>query len=207
LAQQHAAAIVEGLDPGEEAARRRRCSFRDYNPREGFLSLFINPFAQLPPFGKLFHGRKDVPPISPNFTLYPFGYGFKFFFIQLFGRKSKPGQVAADGTVALSVRVSNASSVRGDEVVQLYLSHPGIDGAPIRALAGFQRLHLDAGASKNVEFALHDRDLSVVDEAGARRIVTGAVDVWIGGGQQSPARWQPQTKGAHTTSRSPPPQL
>jgi len=66
--------------------------------------------------------------------------------------------------------------------VQLYLSYPGVDGAPIRALAGFHRIHLDAAASKTVEFTLHDRDLSVVDKAGARRIVPGAVDVWIGGG-------------------------
>jgi beta-glucosidase len=101
--------------------------------------------------------------------------------------------------VALSVRVSNASSAPGNEVVQVYLSHPGVEGAPIRALAGFQRIHLDAAASKTVEFTLHDRDLSVVDEAGARRIVPGAVDVWIGGGQPIAGPGQPQTRGVRAT--------
>jgi len=66
-------------------------------------------------------------------------------------------------------------------------------------LAGFQRIHLDAGASKTAEFTLRDRDLSVVDEAGARRIVPGAVDVWIGGGQPVAGPGQPQTKGSHIT--------
>ena len=107
-------------------------------------------------------------------------------------------QAAADGAVTASVRVSNASSVPGDEVVQLYLSHPGVDGAPVRGLAGFQRIHLDASASKTVEFTLHDRDLSVVDEAGARRIVPGTVDVWIGGGQPVAGPGQPQTRGVRT---------
>src|SRR5258708_35571811 len=91
--------------------------------------------------------------------------------------KVSQAQVAADGAVTASVRVSNASSVPGDEVVQVYLSHPGVDGAPIRALAGFQRIHLDAGASKTAEFTLRDRDLSVGYEAGVRRLGLGPLVV------------------------------
>jgi len=37
--------------------------------------------------------------------------------------------------------------------------------------------------------------LSIVDETGVRRIVPGAVDVWIGGGQSVVGPRQPQTKG------------
>jgi beta-glucosidase len=67
--------------------------------------------------------------------------------------------------------------------VQLYLTHPGVPGAPVRALKGFQRIHLDKGAKKTVSFTLHARDLGIVDEAGKHRIVAGQVDVWVGGGQ------------------------
>jgi len=71
----------------------------------------------------------------------------------------------------------------GDEVVQLYLTHSGVPGAPLRALQGFQRVHLDKGEKKSVTFALSARDLSIVDESGKRHIVPGSVDIWVGGGQ------------------------
>ncbi|MBA0087433.1 MAG: fibronectin type III-like domain-contianing protein, partial [Acidobacteria bacterium Pan2503] len=83
----------------------------------------------------------------------------------------------------------------GDEVVELYLSHPGVDGAPIRALAGFERIHLAASASQTVSFTLHDRDLSLVDDNGVRRVVPGPVEVWIGGGQPVAGPGQPPSEG------------
>ncbi len=198
-AQQHAAAIVEAWYPGEEGgAAVADVLSGDYNPAGRLPVTFYQSVAQLPPFGNYSMAGRTYRYFT-ELPLYPFGYGLSFSSFNYSDAKVSQAQVAADGTASLSVRVSNASSVPGDEVVQLYLSHPGVDGAPIRALAGFQRIHLDAGASKNVEFALHDRDLSVVDEAGARRIVPGAVDVWIGGGQPVAGPGQPQTKGAHTT--------
>ena len=70
-----------------------------------------------------------------------------------------------------------------DEVVELYLTHPGAAGAPLRALQGFQRVRLDPGQRKTVSFTLRGRDLSIVNEAGQRQIVPGTVQVSIGGGQ------------------------
>jgi beta-glucosidase len=72
----------------------------------------------------------------------------------------------------------------GDEVVQLYLSHAGAAASPIRALTGFQRVHLRQGEKQRVQFTLQDRDLSIVDPDGVRRIAPGEVQVWVGGGQQ-----------------------
>src|SRR6267143_967204 len=198
-AQQHAAAIVEAWYPGEEGgAAVADVLSGDYNPAGMLPVTFYQSVAQLPPFGNYsMTGRTYRYFIEP--PLYPFGYGLSFSSFNYSDARVSQAQVAADGAVTASVRVSNASSVPGDEVVQVYLSHPGVDGAPIRALAGFQRIHLDAGASKTAEFTLRDRDLSVVDEAGARRIVPGAVDVWIGGGQPVAGPGQPQTKGSHIT--------
>jgi beta-glucosidase len=65
----------------------------------------------------------------------------------------------------------------------VYLTHPGVPGAPLRALKGFQRVHLEKGEKKTVTFNLGARDLSVVDESGKHRLVPGQVDVWVGGGQ------------------------
>jgi beta-glucosidase len=197
-AQEHAAAILEAWYPGEEGgAAVADVLSGEYNPAGRLPVTFYQSVAQLPPFGNYsMNGRTYRYFTEP--PLYPFGYGLSFSSFTYSDAKVSQPQIAADGTVTLSVQVSNASSLAGDEVVQLYLTHPGVDGAPIRALAGFERIHLDPAASKTVEFTLRDRDLSIVDEAGVRRIVPGVIEAWIGGGQPIAGFGQPPTKGVRT---------
>jgi beta-glucosidase len=197
-AQEHAAATLEAWYPGEEGgAAVADVLSGDYNPAGRLPVTFYKSVAQLPPFGSYSMAGRTYRYFTEQ-PLYPFGYGLSFSSFNYSDAKVTPDQFAAGGALTVSVRVTNSSSVSGDEVVQLYLSHPGIDGAPIRALAGFQRIHLDAAASQSVSFTLRDRDLSIVDESGIRRVVPGAVDVWVGGGQPVAGPGQPQTKGAST---------
>jgi len=79
--------------------------------------------------------------------------------------------------------VKNDGSRDGDEVVQLYLKFPDTPGAPLKALRGFQRVHIPAGASGKVHFELKDRDLSMVTEAGEPVIAEGDYSMFVGGGQ------------------------
>ena len=60
---------------------------------------------------------------------------------------------------------------------------PGVPVVPIRALKGFQRVHLNPGEQKTVTFKLTNEQLRIVDEQGHPRIARGVVDVWVGGGQ------------------------
>src|SRR5256884_7402733 len=96
--------------------------------------------------------------------LYPFGYGLSFSSFHYSDGKITPDQVASGTAVTASALVRNAGSLGGDEVVELYLSHPGVDGAPIRALAGFPRIHLAASASQTGSFTLRDRDFRLGDD-------------------------------------------
>ena len=112
-------------------------------------------------------------------------------------RVSSP-TVTADGNVSISVDVANVGALAGDEVVQLYLTHGGATGAPRRALAGFLRVHLNAGERKSIMFQLANRQRGVVDEKGNLRIVAGTVNVWIGGGQPMTRAGRPKVAGAET---------
>ena len=73
--------------------------------------------------------------------------------------------------------MTNTGKVAGDEVAQLYLTFPEVPGAPIRALRGFKRIHLEAGESQKVHFDLKPRDLSMVygsrQSHGRRRRIHG----------------------------------
>ena len=83
----------------------------------------------------------------------------------------------------MEATVTNTGSVAGDEVAQLYLSFPRIAGAPLCALRGFTRVHLEPGASQKVRFELKPRDMGMVTEAGEPVVTQGSYTVSVGGGQ------------------------
>jgi beta-glucosidase len=131
-------------------------------------------------------------------ALYPFGYGLSYTAFSYSNPHVDKTAASANETVTVSVDVSNTGAMAGDEAVQLYLTHPGFAGAPLCALNGFQRVHLERGQKKTVLFTLTDRDLSIVDEAGKHRIVPGTVQVWIGGGQPIGRERQHRPSGVQT---------
>ena len=99
----------------------------------------------------------------------------------------------------ISVDVTNEGGRDGDEVVQLYVTHPQEPGAPLRTLQGFQRVHLLKGETKTLSFRLQDRGLSTVNPDGKRSIRPGRVDVWIGGGQPVSRAGLPTAAGVKTS--------
>jgi len=131
-------------------------------------------------------------------ALYPFGYGLSYTTFGYRNLQVDNQNVPADGSVTISVDVANTGRTAGDEVAQLYLTHNGIAGAPLRALQGFQHVHLNPDEQKRISFTLRDRDLSVVDANGKRRIVPGKVGAWVGGGQPVTAPAGRVAPGART---------
>jgi beta-glucosidase len=182
-ADAHVPAIVEAWYPGGEGGSAvAQLLAGDFSPAGRLPVTFYKSVDQLPDFenyatkGRTYRYFAGEP-------LYPFGYGLSYTSFRYGKPKLSARRIAADGAVTVSVDVSNAGAVGGDEVVQLYTSHPDAAGAPIRSLAGFTRVHLQPGETKTVALTLKDRALSVVDEQGVRRIPRGTVKLWIGGGQ------------------------
>jgi len=93
--------------------------------------------------------------------------------VQLQRPETPATTVNAGDPVTADVTVTNAGKVPGDEVVEVYLKFPPVKGAPLLALRGFQRIHLDPGASRQVHFELRDRDRGMVTEEG-HPIIAGA---------------------------------
>jgi beta-glucosidase len=60
---------------------------------------------------------------------------------------------------------------------------PGIRGAPLRSLKGYERVELAPGETRTVRFELLPRDLALAGENGRMRIVPADYRVWVGGGQ------------------------
>jgi beta-glucosidase len=95
------------------------------------------------------------------------------------------------------VAVTNAGTVAGDEVVEAYIKTPAQDG-PVHALAGFERVRLEPGASKEVTLKIAPRSISTVDDQGNRSIIAGKYTLSMGGAQ--PQETQAKSEAGFTVS-------
>jgi len=180
---EHANAILEAWYPGEEGGAAVAETMSGKNNPAGRLPVtFYASVDQLPNFEDYGMANRTYRYFTGK-PLYPFGYGLsytKFNYSDL----SVPGQaIAAGQPLGADVTVTNTGKLAGDEVVQLYLKFPPVKGAPLIALRGFERIHLEPGASQKVHFDLKARDLGMVTEDGNPIIAQGDYSISIGGGQ------------------------
>jgi beta-glucosidase len=197
-ADEKVSAILEAWYPGEEGGTAVAAALAgDFSPGGRLPVTFYQSVDQLPPFEDYSMAKRTYRYFDGE-PLYPFGYGLSYTSFAYSHPQVSSANVPADGEVTVSVDVANTGTMAGDEVVELYVTHANVAGAPLRALAGFQRIHLDRAQQKTVSFTLRDRGLSLVDAAGAHRIMPGAVEVWMGGGQPASRSGLPKTAGART---------
>ena len=189
----HANAILEAWYPGEEGGAAIAETLSGKNNPAGRLPVtFYKDVHQLPHFedysmkGRTYRYFNGEP-------LWPFGYGLSYTTFSYSDLSLPQAPINAGEPLDASVVVTNTGKLAGDEVVQLYLKFPDVSGAPIRALRGFQRVHLEPGANQKVEFHLDRRDLSMVTDLGDIIVAHGKYTVSIGGGQ--PETGVPSTSG------------
>jgi beta-glucosidase len=189
-------AIMEAWYPGEEGGTAvAEALAGDFSPGGRLPVTFYKSISDLPAFEDYSMAGRTYRFFDGE-ALYPFGYGLSYTSFLYGNLHLDSDSIPATGAVNISVEVTNRGAMAGDEVVQLYLTRPGVVGAPLRALKGFRRLHLEPGQRQTVSFTLRDRDLSIVDDAGKHRIVPGRVQVWLGGGQPAVPSGMPEPSGA-----------
>ena len=180
---EHANAILEAWYSGEEGGNAIADTLSGKNDPAGRLPVtFYKDLSQVPNFenysmeGRTYRYFAGKP-------LYPFGYGLSYTTFGYSNLTLSQSDIAAKDPLNAEVTVTNTGKVAGDEVVQVYLEFPKVPGAPLKALRGFERIHLEPGASQQVHFELKDRDLSMVTEDGDPIIAQGDYAIRIGGGQ------------------------
>ncbi len=115
--------------------------------------------------------------------LFPFGHGLSYGRFEYSDLAVDQAVVTTDGTVTVSVVVTNVGTRTADEVVQLYIhQRHGTASRPVRELKGFQRVTLAPDESRTVEFQITPAERTYWNAA-ARDWVsdTSTFDVWVGG--------------------------
>ncbi len=180
---QHANAVLESWYPGEEGGTAVAETLSGKNNPAGRLPVtFYTGVDQLPHFEDYGMANRTYRYFTGK-PLYPFGYGLSYTKFSYSDLNVSAPTIAAGQPLGADVTVTNTGKLAGDEVVQLYLKFPAIKGAPRIALRGFERIHLDPGASQKVHFDLKPRDLGMVTEEGDPIIAPGDYTISIGGGQ------------------------
>ena len=95
---------------------------------------------------------------------FPFGHGLSYTTFEYTNAKAAKPSMKADGTLKVSVDVTNTGDCDGAEIVQLYIADPqaSID-RPSKELKGFEKVWLKAGEKKTVTFEIDAKDLSYFD--------------------------------------------
>ncbi len=95
-----------------------------------------------------------------NEPLYPFGYGLSYTKFEYAAVKLDKSSIHKSDKLKVSVTVKNNGNFDGEEVVQLYLQDlVGSQTRPVKELKGFQKIFIEKGKSKEVEFIIEEEDL------------------------------------------------
>ena len=178
-------AIINAWYGGQEAGTALAdVLFGDYNPAGRLPVTFYASDDDLPPYEDYGMSERTYRYFSGK-PLFEFGHGLSYTQFEYAGL-TVPEKTNTNENITVKVTVKNTGTLAGEEVVQLYVSHPDARVAvPSRSLQGFQRIFLNAGESKQVEFVLTPKQLSVIDGLAQRCIVSGKISISVGGRQPS----------------------
>ena len=164
--QEHVPAILHMAHASQdEGAALAQVLFGDYSPGGHLVETWPKSLDQLPPMmdynirdGRTYMYFKGEP-------LYPFGYGLSYTTFKYSNLRASSTQLSKDGSVMVSVDVTNTGGRVGDVVVQMYVKHLGTKvEQPREALKGFQRVTVQPGETKTVQIPLKASTLAWWDE-------------------------------------------
>jgi beta-glucosidase len=181
-ASQHADAILEAWYPGVEGGTAIAHTLAGLNNPAGRLPVtFYASLDGLPAFTDYSLKARTYRYFTGK-PLWGFGYGLSYSTFKYGPVKLSADTLKAGDPLTATVTVTNTSAVAGDEVVEAYLKTPQADG-PIHSLAGFQRVNIGAGVSRDVTISIDPRSISSVDDKGNRAILEGQYTLTLGSAQ------------------------
>ncbi len=184
-AADHLPAIVEAWAPGMYGGQAvAEILYGEVNPSAKLAVTIPRSVGQI----QMIYNHKPSQYFHPyavgklSTPLWPFGHGLSYTTYQYDELTLSSKEISADGTVDVSVRVTNTGSRDGVEIVQLYLRDVYSSVTrPVKELKDFARVSLKAGESKVVNFtitpdklAFYDQKMNWIVEPGDFIVMVGA---------------------------------
>lgn len=167
-------AILEAWYPGSKGGIAvADILFGDYNPGGKLTVTFPKTVGQIPfnfpckPSSQIDGGKNpgaDGNMSRANGALYPFGYGLSYTTFEYSDLKISPAIITPNQKTYVSCKVTNTGKRAGDEVVQLYVRDVLSSVTTYeKNLAGFERVHLKPGETKEITFPVDRKALELLN--------------------------------------------
>ena len=174
--------IIHGWFPGEFTGDAiAKVLFGEYNPGGKLAVTFPKTVGQIPFTFPFKPGADSKGIVTVNGALYPFGYGLSYTTFEYSDMKIENTVVTNSENVLLSCNVKNTGKVAGDEIAQLYIRDDVSSVTTYEeVLRGFERIHLNPGEEKVVQFKLTPRDFSLWNKNDEFVVEPGTFSIMIG---------------------------
>jgi len=184
--------VIEAWHLGSEAGNAiADVLFGDYNPSGKLPVSFPRTVGQVPIYynhkntGRPNGGEGNVfwshYTDAPNDALFPFGFGLSYTTFSYSDLKISLDAISKGEKLQVSVSVKNSGNVSGEEVVQLYIRDlVGSITRPVKELKGFEKISLQAGESKVVNFTIGENDLAFWGADNTFKAEPGDFNLWVG---------------------------
>ncbi len=183
-AAQHLPAIVEGWAPGMYGGQAiAEIIYGQVNPSAKLALTIPYSVGQTQMIynhkpSQYFHPYVDNKPSTP---LYPFGYGLSYTTYDYTDLKLSANEIATNGTLEASVKLTNTGQREGTEIVQLYIRDRFSSATrPVKELKDFARVTLKPGESKEVVFTITPDKLAYYDKKMKYGVEPGEFIVMVG---------------------------
>ncbi len=156
-----------------------------YNPGGKLPVSIPRSEGQLPVYYNALQKRKNYVD-TPGEPLLRFGFGLSYTNFQYSEMTLEKTVCRADEPNRATVKVTNAGTTAGDEVVQMYVTDVQFSVArPELELRGFERIHLLPGESRVVEFPITESELGFYGADLEYRVEPGLFRIHVGGNLDS----------------------
>ena len=158
-------ALLQAWYPGQGGAKALAdVLFGDYNPGGKLPVTFYRSNNDLPDF--LDYSMKNrTYRYFTGVPQYAFGYGLSYTTFNVGQGKLSKKSMKKNGTITLTVPVTNTGKCEGTETVQVYVKALDDAGAPLKALKGFQKLTLKPGETQKAVITLDGEAFEYYDES------------------------------------------
>jgi len=182
-ANDHLPAILDAWYPGEAGGTAiARALFGEDNPGGHLPYTVYASLDGVPPPNEYDVSKGYTYLYFKGLPLYPFGHGLSYTSFQYSHATVSAASISSKGQVNVGFDIKNTGERAGSEVAQLYTHQQHSEVVqPIKSLRAFERITLQPGEIKHVQFTLPASQLAFWDvHSKSFTVEPGKFDVWIG---------------------------
>ena len=183
-AAEHLPAIIEAWAPGMYAGQAiAEILYGKVNPTAKLAITIPRSVGQI----QMIYNHKPSQyfhpyVVKPSTPLWPFGHGLSYTTYKYSDLRLSTNEIDKDGTIDVSVKVTNTGKRDGVEIAQLYLRDTFSSVTrPVKELKDFARISLKAGETREVTFKItpdklgfYDKKMNWIVEPGEFVVMVGA---------------------------------